>query len=161
MMQSRDPCIHRRPDGEVRGGFTVNAVGQHGNGINKKINRGRDGGWRKAWLQLSRSSNLRGDESSGGRDLAFLLKGRGKTRKRAKREKREGREEIVRHLKAGVWAAKKLEAPRSHLDRAGRQESVGNNRGGRAVGWVKSDEPVAKNRKKIYLCGNQAGSNDV
>lgn len=91
----------------------------------------------------------------------FSHQGRGKTRKRAKREKREGREEIVRHLKAAVWAAEKLEAPRSHLDRAGRQESVGNNRGGRAVGWVKSDEPVAKNRKKIYLCGNQAGSNDV
>lgn len=98
--------------------------------------------------QLSRSSNLRGDESSGGRDLASRLKGRGKTRKRAKRAKREGREETVRHLKAAVWAAEKLEAPRSHLDRAGRQESVGNNRGGRAVGWVKSDEPVAKNRKK-------------
>lgn len=44
LTQSRDPCIHRRPDGETRGKFIVCAAGPHGNSLNKEINRGRDGG---------------------------------------------------------------------------------------------------------------------
>lgn len=90
--------------------------------------------------------------------VGFCSKG-GPREERKGREEKDRREERVRHLKAAVWAAEKLEAqppsPRSHLDGAGRQESVGNNKGGRVVSWVRSDAAVAKQEKKIYSDENQ------
>lgn len=83
--------------------------------------------------------------------MGFCLKGEPREGREG-REGREQREERVRHLKAAVWAAEKLKAqppsPGSHLHGAGRQESVGNNKGGRVVGRVKSDAAVAKKERK-------------
>lgn len=151
MTQSRDPRFHHCPDGETIGGFTVCAVGQHWNGINKKINRVRDG--------CRHSGDYLGHQISTAMRAAVATTGFcSKEEPREERKERDGseqkasREERVCHLKAAMWAAEKLDtqppSPRSHLDGAGRQESVVNNRGGRAVGRVKSDAPVAIKEKE-------------
>lgn len=133
-MQSRDPCIHRCPDGETRGGFMLCAVGQHGNGINKKMNRGRDGGRHGCdYLSHQISTAMR---ASGG-DHGFLLKKRATIGKSASSQ--GGR----------VGGRGAPSAATSHLDGAGRQESVGTNKGGREVGWVKSDAAVGKKKKRV------------